>query len=1033
MASTESKLSDVIERVFRVTLNADRAGSGDRLHLESLASEMVMEGAEPPFAVTSDNLERVLFARLSTPSDALGSWASDPEAAPFVWLVRSYDRCHQETRKTRSRDEAYAEALTTTLASCFELCVNYSGLLLNPAMAGTFPQPPAAEARGALQLFDAMCADEGLPHGFLDDFAARFAEDGLADVLGPCIAQLPSLIRRVSPLGDYRKPVSLLCALAASKPAAAVLVAHPRWLPPRRSARPPLGSPAPPPDAPNGRAFEDDSILGPFFACGALPDAYPPSLPDVRAECFRGLDRRRPGELESSYSTIRVRVGTLRDGLYQALYAMLRHGGDIREGVVRWFARQCDENAGRSKMQIDPLTCCSHSGATNAAATATRLAAPFADVASRKFTKIDPNYARSRRCRLNLAEVTRVAAGTEAVAEGALTEAEEPAEAYGFICECFFFASRALHLGFIKCVAEHTQLARELQDRQSQMNDVEGMRANWEASLPGGPNAFQRAQFDRRVEELRAELEECKENYACFDAALQDMGALREITQFYRLAAAWLIWVATEGKDASGGSDLARAAAAAAAAGEPAGGELLPPTPSKSWALLPEHIVDDIAEFLLYVCRFVTRNPHHAARDFFGSERLDELASLFVLLLGSPAYVKNPYLRAKFVEVLRNWLPGDPSDPKSGWNPALANLFEGHPLMLAHLVPAALRLYVDIEFTGAANQFYDKFNIRYQIGEICEYLWRVEPHRRAWAALARDDPTFYMRFLNMLINDAIWLLDESMKKLPELREYAAESADAAAWAARPARERAEREAANRQNERALRSDLMLAKVHVGMMGYTSRDIASPFLVPEMVERVAAMLNYFLLYLAGPERKKLKFADRDKMKELNWDPPEMLGMIVDVYLHLFDADKDGAFVAAVVADGRSYRDEVMVETCAILRQLGTRNEADISRFEALTESARMTHAAAEEEEADLGEVPDDFLDPIMCTLMTDPVRLPSGDVMDRANIMRHLLTDETNPFTRQPLKAEDLVPDDALKAQIDGWIAERRGAAAAKRA
>ena len=160
MASTESKLSDVIERVFRVTLNADRAGSCDRLHLESLASEMVMEGAEPPFAVTSDNLERVLFARLSTPADALGSWASDPEAAPFVWLVRSYDRCHQETRKTRSRDEAYAEALNTTLASCFELCVNYSGLLLNPAMAGTFPQPPAAEARGALQLFDAMCANE---------------------------------------------------------------------------------------------------------------------------------------------------------------------------------------------------------------------------------------------------------------------------------------------------------------------------------------------------------------------------------------------------------------------------------------------------------------------------------------------------------------------------------------------------------------------------------------------------------------------------------------------------------------------------------------------------------------------------------------------------------------------------------------------------------------------------------------------------------------------------------------------------------
>jgi hypothetical protein len=61
------------------------------------------------------------------------------------------------------------------------------------------------------------------------------------------------------------------------------------------------------------------------------------------------------------------------------------------------------------------------------------------------------------------------------------------------------------------------------------------------------------------------------------------------------------------------------------------------------------------------------------------------------------------------------------------------------------------------------------------------------------------------------------------------------------------------------------------------------------------------------------------------------------------------------------------------------------------FEELAERTRLVYAAAEEEEADLGEIPDDFLDPIMCTLMTDPVKLPSGDTMDRANIMRHLLT------------------------------------------
>ena len=49
------------------------------------------------------------------------------------------------------------------------------------------------------------------------------------------------------------------------------------------------------------------------------------------------------------------------------------------------------------------------------------------------------------------------------------------------------------------------------------------------------------------------------------------------------------------------------------------------------------------------------------------------------------------------------------------------------------------------------------------------------------------------------------------------------------------------------------------------------------------------------------------------------------------------------------------------------------------------------------------------DPLMQTLMTDPVKLPSGIVMDRSVIMRHLLNDLTDPFNRQPLTEDDLLP------------------------
>ena len=43
------------------------------------------------------------------------------------------------------------------------------------------------------------------------------------------------------------------------------------------------------------------------------------------------------------------------------------------------------------------------------------------------------------------------------------------------------------------------------------------------------------------------------------------------------------------------------------------------------------------------------------------------------------------------------------------------------------------------------------------------------------------------------------------------------------------------------------------------------------------------------------------------------------------------------------------------------------------------------------EEELGEIPDEFLDPLMSTLMSDPVFLPSGHILDRGVIERHLLT------------------------------------------
>lgn len=62
---------------------------------------------------------------------------------------------------------------------------------------------------------------------------------------------------------------------------------------------------------------------------------------------------------------------------------------------------------------------------------------------------------------------------------------------------------------------------------------------------------------------------------------------------------------------------------------------------------------------------------------------------------------------------------------------------------------------------------------------------------------------------------------------------------------------------------------------------------------------------------------------------------------------------------------------------------------------------------------------------MDTLMVDPVRLPSGKVMDRAVITRHLLNSNTDPFNRQSLTEDMLKPDNILKDRINAWKREKR--------
>merc|ERR1712232_372101 len=102
------------------------------------------------------------------------------------------------------------------------------------------------------------------------------------------------------------------------------------------------------------------------------------------------------------------------------------------------------------------------------------------------------------------------------------------------------------------------------------------------------------------------------------------------------------------------------------------------------------------------------------------------------------------------------------------------------------------------------------------------------------------------------------------------------------------------------------------------------------------------------------------------------------------------------------------------------------EERMAIFSSLPAKIEDISKSIEDDEALTIDAPDEFLDPLMCTFMKDPVLLPtSGNVIDRSTITQHLLNDPHDPFNRKELSIDSVVPATELKERMTAWLAAKR--------
>lgn len=597
-----------------------------------------------------------------------------------------------------------------------------------------------------------------------------------------------------------------------------------------------------------------------------------------------------------------------------------------------------------------------------------------------------------------------------------------------FITRCFFATHKALHLGF-RVIHERFNTINQENSQIQRRLDASGLTSLLQFMNRDNLTPSQQETITRLDHNMTITLS--------MKAALVETSFVNLLLEFYLATAAWINNLAVCENEAEAAQSFKNLQLILS--GEKPD-SLAKSQSSKCLKWIPEFLIENIIDFMLFL-RYFDLKP----KILTIKSDLEPFLMMIVLFMGSQNRMRNPHLRAKMSEMLEALLP----NVQVNVQPMYLEPLYKKPYFIEHLFPSLLDVFVSIEISDETNNgdvvaFEQKFNYRRPMYVAFKYLCTWPEHQQKLKSLAAfaehnmdsvQSPIF-LRFINLLINDAIFLLDEGLSLMAKLRE-AQQERDSGAWARESTQQRQQNEANFVHLGRLAKFHNFIGRDTIATLTIITDHVKSFFSHKILVDRMASMLNYFLHHLVGPNKKNFKVK---QMNEYEFNPGDLVKNISRIYVNLACQrplslpsainlassfpeinEKYEAFCLAICQDDRSYSADLLSQACEILTQklgqpmLGE----DIMQVDRCVKEVMRRQR---KREIPVDDIPEEFLDPLMSTMMSDPVILPgSKKVLDRATISRHLLSDHTDPYTRSPLTMDMLVPDVELKKKIEEFI------------
>ena len=653
--------------------------------------------------------------------------------------------------------------------------------------------------------------------------------------------------------------------------------------------------------------LEVATLLGPFFSLSPLQS-------DVTKQYFSAPSTSDRNSVLNSQRALRMTLQTHQIDLLDIVNRIIKTGSEPRNRMLDWLARCCNVNHKRRALQVDQKLVSSDGFMINVTVCLDHLCEPFMDASFTKIDRIDVDYLR-RNPRIDIREETKLNADQN-TSDAFYKDSVEGTN--NFVSEIFFLTLAAHHYGTEAANATMNSLDKDLKRMKKHLEEIELERHKF----VNDPMRF--PEYERAVQKWKDQIEKGTSYKYAVEGVLLDEQIQGRSMQFMRYVVVWMLRLVSPKHDFPQ-KPLQLP---------------LPEEQAEVVKCLPEYFLEDVVSNF----KFIVRNMPQ----IITSTQSDELVMLCITLLRSSEYIKNPYLKSGLITILfqGTW---PTYNRRKG---ILGDLLNALPFANEHLLHSVIKFYIEVEATGAHTQFYDKFNIRYEIFQIIKCIWSNPVYREHLSQEAAKNVQFFVRFVNLLLNDVTYVLDESLSAFVQIHDLDKELETFGPTMEQT--QRTEKEEALSSAKGRAKSYMQLTNETVAMLKLFTEALANSFTKPEIVQRLADMLDYNLDVMVGPKSSNLIVKEP---QEYSFNPKALLSELLDVYLNLKDKEN---FVFAIARDGRSYKPRTFERATYLSKKHGLKSSSEIATWISLVAKFEKAKEADEQAEEDLGEIPDEFM-------------------------------------------------------------------------